>query len=355
MIGLVGAGPLGIEMAVALKRAGIPYVHVEAGVIGTTMNWWAAGTRWFSSNERIAIAGVPLVTPAQEKATREEYLAYLRAVVEQFDLEIHTFRKVLGIERNAGGGFRMRVRHALIDNAPEQIFDVEKVILVTGGTASPNLLNVPGENLGHVTHYFEEPHKYFGKRVLIIGGRNSAVEAARARCCRLGGGTRVHFSSRGSAVDARDIKYWLYPEFASLIKNGKIAGHFETVVETITENTVTLAPCGEKAKAAGAVKEQIAADFVLAMTGYRADLSLAQNAGAQLDGPQEAPVFNRATMETSVPGIYIAGTAIAGTQRRYKIFLENCHTHVEKILAHLTGQSAPDRPARAEIIERPES
>jgi len=346
MIALIGAGPLGIEMAVALKRGGIPYVHFEAGQVGATMAWWTPGTRWFSSNERIAIAGVPLVTPMQEKATREEYLAYLRGIVELFALDVQTYRKVLAIEKRSGG-FRLRVRHALIESAPEQTVDVEKVILVTGGTASPNLLGVPGEELPHVSHYFQDPHAYFGQSVLIVGGRNSAVEAA-LRCYRVG--AKVHFSYRGEDVDARDIKYWLYPEFSGLVKAGKIIGHFQTRVENIAPDTVTLAPATGEGP-----RTHLAIDMVLAMTGYQADLSLAQSLGVALQGPQAAPVFNPDTMETTVPGLYIAGTAIAGTQRRYKVFLENCHTHVDKILAHLTGHIAPATPAAPEILERPES
>jgi thioredoxin reductase (NADPH) len=346
MIALIGAGPLGLEMAVALQRGGLDYLHFEAGQIGSTMAWWAPGTRWFSSNDRISIAGVPLITPAQEKATREEYLAYLRGIVLQFRLPVQTFTRVTAIERLPDGRFRLEARNALIDSAPAQSRAFEKVILVTGGTASPNLLGIPGENLPHVSHYFQDPHFYFGTRLLIVGGRNSAVEAA-LRCHRAG--AEVHFSYHGTGVDAQDIKYWLYPEFSSLIKAGKIRAHFQTVLTHISPTQVTLAG---SADAAGA-PFQLDEDFVLLLTGYRADMSLAAMAGVTLTGEQQIPAHDTKTMETNIPGLYVAGTAIAGTQRRYRVFLENCHEHVDRILAHLTGTPPPPPAPRA--FERPES
>ena len=231
-------------MAVGLRRAGLEYVHFEAGQVGATMAWWAAGTRWFSGNERIGIAGVPLGTAFQEKATREEYLAYLRGIVEQFDLEIRTYTRVtairgLGMAGGRAGGYLLTVRHALHETAPEETVAVDKIILATGGTAGPNMLGVPGEDLPHVSHYFRDPHAYFRQRLLVVGGRNSAVEAA-LRCHRLG--ARVHLSYRGAALDAKAIKYWLYPEFSSLVKSGKIAAHFNTVVHSIAPDHVVLAP-----------------------------------------------------------------------------------------------------------------
>ena len=332
MIALIGAGPLGIEMAVALKQARLPYVHLEQGQIGSTMEWWAPGTRWFSSNDRISISGVPLVTPTQEKATREEYLAYLRAVVEQFDLDIRTYTCVTRISRQ-GNGFVINCTRAGQEGrgAPEAI-QVSTVIFATGGTASPNLMTVPGEGLPHVSHYFKDPHAYFRRQLLIVGGRNSAVEAA-LRSHRAG--ATVHFCHYAADVDAKAIKYWLYPEFSSLVKAGKIVGHFNTRVTAITPTHVSLA------RADGGEAVELPVDFVLLLTGYLADMSLIRQSGVTLTGDQEIPAFNTQTMETNVPGIYVAGTAIAGTQRRYKIFLENCHVHVGRILAHLTGKEPP--------------
>src|SRR5215210_1298465 len=172
-VAIIGGGPIGIEMAVALKRHDIPYIHFESKQIGQTMSWWPPMTRWFSSNERIAIAGLPLQTIDQQKATREDYLRYLRTVVEQFDLRINTYEPVTTIEK-ASSGFLISTDG---QRGPQR-YQAQRIILATGGTAYPRALNIPGENLPHVSHYMADPHTYFRKRVLVVGGRNSAVEAA---------------------------------------------------------------------------------------------------------------------------------------------------------------------------------
>ncbi len=326
-VGLIGAGPIGIELAVALKAAGIDYLHFDAKQIGHTISWFAPGTRFFSSNERISIAGVPLQTADQGKATREEYLAYLRSVVLQHDLRVRTIEPVVGIERD-GGEFVLKTQRC---EGPG-VYRFSKLVLCTGGTATARLLNVPGENLPHVSHYFQDPHTYFRKRLLIVGGRNSAVEAA-LRCHHAG--AEVSISYRRSGFEEKSIKYWLMPEINGLISAGRIRGYFDTVVTEITPSGVTLAPCGG---GAGKVEPF---DFLFLLTGYEADMSLMKKAGVELQSECQIPVFNEQTMETNVPGVYVAGCAIGGTQSRYKIFLENCHVHVPRIVAALTGAAAP--------------
>lgn len=336
-VAIVGAGPLGIEMAVAVKRAGLRYVHFDAGQIGATMQWWPAGTRWFSSPERISIAGVPLITPHQEKATREEYLAYLRSVVMQFELDIHVYELVTRIERTAAG-FVVGTNKT----GEARTYQARKVVCVTGGTARPRRLGIPGEDLPHVSHYFQDPHTYFRQRLLIIGGRNSAIEAL-LRCHRAG--AKAALSYRREKLDPKDIKYWLYPEVEGLIRSRHIAAYFNTQPVAITPHIVRLAgPTGEVS--------DVEADFVLLMTGYEADMGLLREAGVALQPPCDVPAYDEQTMETNVPGLYVAGTAIAGTQQRYRVFLENCHVHVERIAAALMGKRAA-----AENVEygRPES
>lgn len=327
-VAIVGGGPVGIELAVALKAAGVPYVHFEAGQVGATMTWWPPGTRWFSSNERIAIAGVPLSTADQGKATREEYLRYLRDVVTQFDLAIRTFEPVTAIRR-AGDAFELTTRPV----AGERSYRARRVVLATGGTARPRRLDVEGEDLPHVSHYMADPHLYFRRRVLVVGGRNSAVEAA-LRLHQVG--ARVELSYRGADLSGSGIKYWLLPEIVSLLRQGRIPGHFRTVVRRITPEAVELEPCGPEGRAA-----RVEADAVLLMVGYVADMTLARLAGVTLEGDGEVPRYDERTMETNVPGLYVAGTAIAGTQSRYKVFLENCHVHVGRIVRHITGSPPP--------------
>ena len=351
-VAVIGAGPIGLELAVALKRRAIDYLHFDGKQIGHTISWFAPGTRFFSSNERIAIAGVPLQTVDGGKCTREQYLTYLRTVVQQFDLDVRTYEPVIGIDRDgsgngAGRGFTLTTRHP----GGERRYRANKIVLVTGGTDRPRRLDVPGEDLPHVNHYFDDPHKYFRKRVLVVGGKNSAVEAA-LRCHHAG--ASVSLSYRRAKLPHKSIKYWLLPEINGLMDSGGIKGYFGTVPTRITPTHVELAnwtdpdapvdPTFSFAARPWAARA-VAADFVLLLIGYRADMSLCRLAGVELLGPTEEPAFDRHTMETNVPGVYVAGTAVAGTQDKYNVFIENCHVHVDRIVASLTGAPEPAAPA----------
>jgi thioredoxin reductase (NADPH) len=335
-IAVVGAGPIGLELAVALKRAGIDYVHFDAKQIGYTISWFAPQTRFFSSNERIAIAGVPLQTPDQQKATREQYLAYLRGIAMQFDLRVRTYEPIVRIERS-GGGFVLTSRH----RGGQRTTRVKRLVLATGGTDHPRRLNIPGEDLPHVSHYFQDPHAYFGKRLLIVGGKNSAVEAA-LRCH--GAGAQVAISYRRDRLPEKSIKYWLLPEINGLVSAGRIEGYYQSVPIAITPAHVTLKRGDERF--------DVPADFVLLLVGYEQDNTLFRIAGVEIRGDCGAPVFDEATMETNVPGLYVAGTAVGGTQDKYTVFIENCHVHVERIVAALTGAAPPATPAP---VAQPES
>ena len=331
----MGAGPIGLELAVALKRAGVDYQHFDARQIGYTVSWFAPGTRFFSSNERIAIAGVPLHTADQSKASREDYLSYLRSVVELFDLQVHTYEPVVGIDRE-GGEFVMTTS----PRGGKRICRAKRIVLATGGTDHPRRLGIAGESLPHVSAYFQDPHTYFRKRLLIVGGKNSAVEAA-LRCHHAG--ASVSLSYRRSELNAKSIKYWLLPEINDLIKTGRIAGYFNTIVTEITPTHVRLAPCEEGIASGNG--SSLPFDFVLMLIGYEQDNSLLKLAGVELRGDCGAPVFNEQTMETNVPGVYVAGTSVAGTQDKYRVFIENCHVHVDRIVAAaLTGAIAPGAP-----------
>src|SRR5688572_30696227 len=187
-VAIIGAGPIGIELAVALKSRAIDYVHIEASQVGSTISWYAPQTHFFSSPERIAIAGVPLQTLDQTKATREEYLTYLRAVVLQFNLNIRMGERVTALQRRSDGGFD--VVTSRVDGIRQ--WRARRVVLAIGDMHRPRLVRVAGENLPHVSHYFADPHTYFRRRVVIIGGRNSAVEAA-VRCVRVGADVTLAF------------------------------------------------------------------------------------------------------------------------------------------------------------------
>ena len=385
-VAIIGAGPIGLELAVALKRAGIDSLHFDAKQIGYTISWFPPQTRFFSSNERIAIAGVPLQTPDQGKCTREQYLAYLRSVVLEFDLRVNTYEPVVGIERTDriadGGGFVLTTHPA----GGRRTYRARRLILATGGTDHPRRLGVPGEDLPHVSHYFDDPHKYFRRRVLIVGGKNSAVEAA-LRCHHAG--ANVALSYRRAALPARSIKYWLLPEINSLIESGKMRAYFRSQPTAIAPDRVTLGPSGfdeeegsrfriqgsggdavqaASGKGQGTARQPedeprsgggpsslnpeprtlnpltVPADFVLALVGYEQDNRLLTLAGVDLAGSCGAPAFEERTMETNVPGVYVAGTAVGGTQDKYTVFIENCHVHVGRIVAALTGATPPAAP-----------
>jgi thioredoxin reductase (NADPH) len=344
-VAVIGAGPIGLELAVALKRAGIDYLHFDGRQIGHTISWFAPATRFFSSNERIAIAGVPLQTPDGGKCTREQYLTYLRTVVQQFDLDVRTYEPVVGID-GTRGNFTLTTRAA----GGERRYRANQIVLVTGGTDRPRRLDVPGEDLPHVSHYFDDPHKYFRKRVLLVGGKNSAVEAA-LRCHHAG--AYVSLSYRRPKLPHKSIKYWLLPEINALVDAGRIKAYFSTVPARITPTHVQLEPWSDPDEprdptfsfaAAEARSRTVAADFVLLLIGYRADMSLCRMAGVELVGETERPAFDEHTMQTNVPGVYVAGTAVAGTQDKYRVFIENCHVHVDRILAALTGAPEPAAP-----------
>jgi len=337
-VALVGAGPIGLELAVCLKHAGVDYVHLEAQQIGHTISWYPRGAHFFSSPERIAIAGLPLVTPDQTKATGEQYLAYLRCVVLAHDLRVHTYEPVIDARRDSD-------RYTL--TTPRATYRVNKLVLAIGDMHAPRQCGYPGEDLPHVSHYFVEPHRYFQRKLLIVGGRNSAVEAA-LRCYRAG--AQVTVSYRREKFDDKSIKYWLLPEINALVRAGKIAFHPSTAPLAIHPGYTLLGPVDPGTGDACALvadadrrATRVGADFVLMLTGYVQDQTLFESLGITLEGDNRAPRYDAGTMQTNAPGVYVAGTAAAGTQHRFKLFIENSHPHVAKIVTALTGSPPPPR------------
>ncbi|EMI52340.1 NAD(P)-binding domain-containing protein [Rhodopirellula sallentina] len=359
---VVGAGPIGIETAIELQQRGLPARVYDAGPVGHTISWWAPQTRWFSSNDRIAIAGVPLHTVDQSKASREEYLNYLRGVVDQFDVDVRTFHRIVSIEPIAqewdGNGearqendtdppaslARWRLGMARVNDQrssengwePDPAFfvDARSVVLAIGGTDFPNRLGVPGEDAPHVDGYLREVHRYHGRNVLIVGGRNSAVEAA-IRLHR--GGAKVTLCYHRDQLPDDGIKYWLRPEIEGLIRSGSIDAFFRSRVTAINGPEVTITTGQSPGET---TSRKIAFDDVLLLIGYRQNPRLFGQLGIVSDAPSGAPVFDPETMQTTRAGVYVAGTAIGGTQSsRYQIFLENCHDHPKKIADHVCSET----------------
>jgi len=313
-VAIIGAGPIGLELAVALKQAKIDYVQLDAGPVATTMTWYPLEMVFHSSADRLAIAGVPIQVPDQQKPKREEYLAYLRAVAQQFALEIRLYERVEAAQRLLDGTFELRTR--------KDTYRVDRIVLAIGAMHAPRLLGIPGEDAPHVSHYFHEPHAYFGTRVLVVGGRNSAVEAA-IRCQRAG--ADVTISYRGAEIDP-SVKFWLLPEIRGMIRDGRVRFLPRTSPAAIRERSVVLDS-----------GEEVAADFVLLMTGYRQDPTLFEMLGVDLQGDARKPRYDEATMETNVPGVYVAGTAISGSpEERVRVIVEDCHVHVPRIVKALS-------------------
>jgi thioredoxin reductase (NADPH) len=313
-VAIIGAGPIGLELAVALKQAGIAYVQFDAAQVGATMQWYPLEMIFHSSAERLAIAGVPIQVPDQQKPKREEYLAYLRAVVQQFGLEIRTYERVVSARRLEDGTFELQTNRGT--------YGVENVVVAVGAMHMPKLLGIPGEDLPHVSHYFRDPHTYFNQQLLIVGGRNSAIEAA-VRCQRAG--AHVTISYRREDFDPSTVKFWLLPEIRSMIRDKRVRFLPRTFPVEIRERSVVLDPAGE-----------VPADFVLALTGYKQDTTLFEQLGVDLQGDDRRPRYDESTMETNVPGVFVAGTAIAGSPKeRVSIIVEDCHVHVPRIVARL--------------------
>lgn len=335
---IVGAGPIGIETAVELGRRGISATVFDGGAIGQQVVDFPPRTRWFSSPERLGIAGVPFITPSHEKGTREEYLAYLRAVVDQFSVDVRTFERIESLRRIDDSGFQFSTKTL---SGLEREYQCKTVVLATGGTARPRRLGIPGEEMPHVHRTIGEPHRFHGRKLLIVGGRNSAAEAAVVafRC-----GAQVTLSYRGPQLYER-VKYWIRPELEAMIESGQVVAAFNTTPKRIEADSVVLASCDS------GVEQTLPIDDVLMAIGFESDMSLFESLGVALEGDDCRVVHDEATMCTSVPGVYVAGTAVAGTQHRFRVYIENAHIHALRIAAALAGEQPPPPPVFPKLPE----
>ena len=319
---IVGAGPSGLSAAIAAKKRGLDYQVLEQGVLVNSIFRFPPQMVFFTTPELLEIGGLPFVSP-YEKPTRAEALIYYRKVVDMYDLQINFDETVLAVTPPLGTG----------TEKGDTVFDVEtqmsrgvrrvrvarNVIFATGYYDHPVTLNVPGEDLPHVRHYYAEPHPYYRQRVVVVGGGNSAAEAAlelfRARA---GSVTLVHRAPELKST----IKYWVRPDIENRFKEGSIATRFNSCVQEIRPTTVVIrGPQGI---------EEIPADAVFLLVGYRADTDLFVRAGVELNARQ-APVYDPETFETNVAGLFVAGGALAGEDTG-TIFIENGRFHGEKIV-----------------------
>ena len=288
---------------------------------------------------------MPFFLSPEIRATREDYLNYLRTVAALHKLEVRSYRRVVGIRRWDGGFEADIVRSEHGVGGPDEIARsarppsatgrarrCSRVILAIGDMHWPNLLGVPGEELPHVSHYFEEPHRYFGQRVTIIGAKNSAAEAA-VRLSRQG--TFVTICHRGDAFDETRIKPWLMAELRLLLRESKMRFVPRVILTAIDASAVHVRHESD-------MVETIPTDAVLLLTGYRQDPGLFEELGIEMTGPGRAPTFDAETMESNVKGVYLAGTCSAGTQiGGVKAFVETSHVHVDRILRALGSKTCP--------------
>ncbi len=324
---IVGAGPSGLAAAIACRHHGLDYLVVEQGALVDAIARFPVNMVFFTTPELLEIGGVPLTTP-YDKPTRAEALNYYRKVTDTFQLQVALFEQVTAVERDTAGGEPVFVVSTRSRSGAERVREARAVVLAMGYYGLPNLIGVPGEDLPHVTHFYREPHPYYRQRVVVVGGKNSACEAA-LELFRTG--AHVTLVHRGAAL-GDSVKYWVRPDMENRIKDGSVAAHFNTRVVAITPRAVVVET--------GGVPHEIAADGVLLLTGYHADPEFLRGAGVDLDPDTLAPRYDPLTYETNVPNLFVAGGQVAGT-RTGTVFIENGRLHGEQIgrvLAERLGQ-----------------
>ena len=331
---VVGAGPCGLAVGVAARRAGLSCVLVDRGPIVHTLERFPLEMTWFSTPELLEIGDLPFVTRG-DKPTRSEALKYYRRVAEHFELDIRPYEEVAEVRRRSEGGFEIRARHL---SAEIRRYVARRVVVATGRFDNPNLLDVEGEGLPKVTHYFRDPHRTFDQDVLVVGGSNSAVEAALASWRA---GARVTLAHRRAELSA-SVKPWILPDIENRIEAGEIDVLWEHEVVRIEPSRVLL----RSRRDDGAT--WLPNDFVLAMTGYHPRLGLLRDLGVAVDSETGAPIFDPRTMATKVPGLYVAGVIAAGREGN-RIFIENGRKHGARIVRH----AAETKPAVVDGVQPP--
>jgi thioredoxin reductase (NADPH) len=312
---IVGAGPSGLATAIAAKQQGLDFAIVEQGVLVNGIFNFPVHMVFFTTPELLEIGGLPLITPF-DKPTRLEALRYYRRVVDTYQLQIAFHEKVTAIERDDDGVFAVTTEGR---RGARRVREARAVVLAIGYYDLPNYLGIPGEDLPHVSHYYTDAHPYYRHRVVVVGGKNSAAEAALEL---FRGGAHVTLVHRHATL-GDSIKYWVRPDIENRIKEGSIPARFDTRVVEITPTTVVVeGPEG---------RDEIPAEQVFLLTGYHPDANLMRQAGIYCDPDTLKPQLNGETFETNVPNLFIAGGAIAGRQTG-SIFIENGRFHGEKII-----------------------
>jgi thioredoxin reductase (NADPH) len=332
---VIGAGPTGLACAIEAQRAGFTALLVDKGCLCNSLFHYPANMIFFTTPELLEIGNMPFSSPNQ-KPNRNEALEYYRKVAEHYRLNVRQYETV---ERVTGsdGNFAIDT----MDQFGRLLqYRARKVVIAIGYYDRPNYLGIPGEDLIKVKHYYHEPHPFYGLDVLVIGGKNSAAIAALDLWRH---GAKVTLVHRGAEMH-RHVKYWILPDINNRIKNGEIKAYFDSNVTNITEDDVTLST------PEGTVT--LANQFVFALTGYHPDFSFIESLGVTLDEANDrCPVCDPATLESNVPGIYLAGVIVAG-ERTNEIFIENGRFHGQLIAQDLRGKLAAVSNGIAEPLAR---
>ena len=310
---IIGAGPIGLNCALEAKKNNLTYLIVEKGTIVNSLYHYPLYMRFFSTAEKLEIAEIPFITTAP-KPGRQDALEYYQGIARQKDLSINLYEKVLNVRKN------------------EEIFEVEtsksrycakNVIISTGFYDLPNTMNIPGENLEKVKHYYTEPYPFAQQKIVVVGSSNSAVDAALETYRK---GAEVTMIIRHSEI-SKSVKYWVKPDIENRILEGSIKAHFNAELTEIKENTVIFKD--EKGEL-----HEIENDFVLAMTGYLPDFDFLRNTGIRLEGDFLNPYYNPETMETNIPNLYLAGV-VCGGKDTHLWFIENSRIHANIIIKNI--------------------
>jgi thioredoxin reductase (NADPH) len=309
---IIGGGPIGLACGLEARKQGVSYVILEKGCLVNSLYNYPVNMTFFSTSERLEIGGVPFVS-VNAKPTRNEALEYYRRVSVSHSLNIRLFEEVKKIER-------LKIGNKFAVITTRDTYTSVNIIIATGFYDIPYLLNVPGEDLAKVTHYYRDPHYYAFQKVLVVGAMNSAVDAALETWRK---GAEVTMVVRESQIGER-VKYWVRPDIVNRIKEGSINAYFNSTLHEIGENFVTInTPGGEIT---------IANDQVIAMTGYQPDLSFLEKIGINLSQDEiRTPEINSETHETNIAGIYLAGV-ICGGMNTHRLFIENSREHAVRIV-----------------------
>lgn len=313
---IIGAGPIGLNCALEAEKNGLSYVIIEKGTIVNSLYNYPLYMRFFSTADKLEIAEIPFITTSP-KPGRQDALEYYQGIARQKALKIKLYEKVLNISKNEL--FEIQTSKAK--------YLAENVIIATGFYDIPNLLNIPGENLPKVKHYYTEPYPYANQKVVIIGASNSAVDAALETYRK---GAEVTMIIKGSEI-SKSVKYWVKPDIENRIAEGSIKGYFNAEMIEIKENSVIFKD------ELGKIHE-IKNDFVLAMTGYLPNFEFLKDSGIDLKGDSLVPAYNAETMETNVKNLYLAGV-VCGGKDTHLWFIENSRIHANMIVKHILSKN----------------